>query len=159
MPLLPSVLAAGLNQIGFPKDASAVADAWFTAWWDYAQGMSYLQPGGGGRSAVEGSFKGIIMGVASPGLSEPQFFDGLGNAMKAAWATLGTTAFLLPAYSSATPAPAPFTPMAISIISIGKASSSNQTPRSQLADAIHSWTITNMAIPVTPPGGPPVPFS
>jgi hypothetical protein len=159
MPLLPSVLEAELMNIDAeggpnPKDKPAVAQAWFNAWWKYAQNMTYLTPGGGGRALVESSFKGILMGGLEPIPVPMPFFLALGSAMLAAWGTLGTPATLLPPILSLIPQPAPFAPIGVAVVPVGLASKEKQPPRAMLATLIHTWTITAQAVGPTGPVGP-----
>lgn len=137
-----------------PKNKQQVAQAWFDAWWAYAQNMTYLTPGGGGKSLVESSFKGILMGGLEPGPVPMPFFLALGGAMMAAWGTLGTPATLLPPILSLIPQPAPFAPMGVAVVPVGIASKNKQAPRAMLAGLIHGWTITAQAVGPTGPVGP-----
>jgi hypothetical protein len=137
-----------------PKNKQEVAQAWFNAWWTYAQNMTYLIPGGGGRVLVESSFKGILMSGLEPSPVPITFFTALGSAMLASWGTLGTPATLTPPILSLIPQPAPFGPMGLAIVPVGLASSDKQVPRAMLAGLIHGWTITAQAVGPTGPVGP-----
>lgn len=159
MPLLPNVLQAELMKLDDksgpnPKNKQETAQAWFDAWWKYAQNMTYLTPGGGGKALVESSFKGILMGGLEPSMDPTSFFNQLGVAMLASWGTLGTPASLMPPILSLIPQPAPFGPMGLAIVPIGMASSDKQAPRAMLATLIHTWTITAQAVGPTGPVGP-----
>ena len=157
MPLLPNVLQAellNLDSDGGAKDVAAAAGKWFNAWWTYAQNMTYLVPGGGGRPLVESSFKGILLAGLSPSTDATLFFTMLGTAMTAAWATLGTPASLTPPILSLIPAPAPFGPMAAPVVPVGLAASNKAIPRTLLATLIHTWTITIQAVGPSGPVGP-----
>jgi hypothetical protein len=159
MPLLPSTLSSGLIKLDDPsgpnpKNIPAVAQAWFNLWWDYAQNMTYLVPGGGGRPLVESSFKSILMGGLSPVPVPITFFVALGTAMLAAWATLGTPATLTPPIVSLIPQPVPFAPAGVAIVPIGMASKDKKLPRAALATLIHTWTITAQAVGPSGPVGP-----
>jgi len=159
MPLLPNVLEAELMNIDAeggpnPKNNQEVAQAWFNAWWAYAQNMTYLTPGGGGRVLVESSFKGILMGGLEPIPVPLPFFLALGGAMAASWASLGIPGILLPPLLSLTPQSTPFAPMGVAIVPVGIASKEKKPPRAMLAGLIHAWTITGQAVGPTGPIGP-----
>jgi hypothetical protein len=159
VPLLPNILEQELVKLDAsggpnPKDKQQAAQAWFNVWWTYAQNMTYLIPGGGGRALVESSFKGILMGALEPVPVPVVFFTALGNAMLAAWGTLGTPATLTPPILSLIPQPAPFGPMGLAIVSMGLASKEPKPPRAMLAGLIHTWTITAQAVGPTGPVGP-----
>lgn len=156
MPLLPNILEAELKKLDDQKldDMEKTAQAWFNAWWAYAQNMTYLMPGGGGRALVEQSFKGILMGGLSPIPVPITFFTMLGNAMMASWATLGTPATLMPPILSLIPQPAPFGPMGVGVVPVGLASKDKGPPKATLAALIHAWTITGQAVGPTGPVGP-----
>jgi hypothetical protein len=159
MPLLPNVLQEELMKIDDPsgpnpKNKAEVAQAWFDAWWKYAQNMTYLIPGGAGRVLVESSFKGILMGGLEPLPVPLPFFLALGGAMMAAWGTLGTPLTLMPPVLSLIPQPAPFAPMGLAVVPVGIVSSTKQVPRAMLAGLIHGWTITAQAVGPAGPLGP-----
>lgn len=159
MPLLPSILEQGLIQLDSPsgpnpKNTRETAQAWFEAWWAYAQGMTYLIPGGGGRPLVEESFKGILMAGLAPSPVPLTFLTSLGGAMAAAWVTLGTPATLLPGVISLVPQPVPFGPLGLAVVPVGLVSSQKGPPRAMLAGLIHGWTITAQAVSPAGPIGP-----
>jgi hypothetical protein len=159
MPLLPNVLEAELMKLDAddgpnPKNKQEVAQAWFNAWWAYAQNMTYLVPGGGGRALVESSFKGILMGGLEPIPVPLPFFLALGSAMLASWASLGIPGILTPPLLSLIPQAAPFGPIGVAIVPVGLASSDKKVPRAMLAGLIHTWTITGQAVGPTGPIGP-----
>jgi hypothetical protein len=156
MPLLPNVLEAQLKQLDTKKldTVEKTAQAWFDAWWAYAQNMTYLVPGGGGRVLVEQSFKGILMGGLQPIPVPITFFTMLGNAMLASWASLGTPATLIPPILSLIPQPAPFGPMGVGVVPVGLATKEQGPPKQMLATLIHTWTITAQAVGPTGPVGP-----
>jgi hypothetical protein len=159
MPLLPNILQAELVKLDAdggpnPKNTQETAQAWFNAWWTYAQNMTYLVPGGAGRALVESSFKGLLMGGLEPIPVPLPFFMALGGAMMAAWGTLSSPASLIPPILSLVPQPAPFGPMGVAVVPVGMASNEKQAPRAMLATLIHTWTITAQAVGPSGPIGP-----
>lgn len=159
MPLNPSVLQAELVKLDDPngpnpKNKQETAQAWFNAWWKYAQNMTYLIPGGGGKALVESSFKGILIGGLELVPIPLPFFMALGAAMLASWATLGTPVTLTPPILSLIPQPVPFGPLGVVVVPIGLVSSDKQVPRAMLATLIHTWTITAQAVSPVGPIGP-----
>jgi hypothetical protein len=159
MPLLPNILQAELVKLDAqngpnPKNTQETAQAWFNAWWAYAQNMTYLVPGGGGRALVESTFKATLMGGLEPIPVPLPFFLALGGAMMAAWSTLGTPASLTPPILSLSPQPAPFAPIGVAVVPVGLASQEKQAPRAMLAGLIHTWTITAQAVGPSGPVGP-----
>lgn len=152
MPLDPSSLKTELMNIQDdqgPKDEAAAAERWTKAWKTYAGGMIYLAPGAAELMAQ--SFKGVISSAFAPVPVPIVFFLALEGAMRAGWAS----AILTPPLISLIPAPVPFAPIGLAAtVSLGLASDKKDPPCGALATAIHTWTITHIAVGPTGPVGP-----
>lgn len=152
MPLDPSQLKSELMNIqddNGPKDESAAADRWTKAWKTYAAGMIYLAPGA--AEVMAQSFRGVIAAAFVPVPAPIVFFTALEGAMRAGWAS----AILTPPLISLTPAPSPFAPVGLAAtVALGLASKTKDPPCGALATAIHTWTITHIAVGPSGPVGP-----
>lgn len=161
MPLLPPVLAQGLIKLdepSAPQSPSEVAQKWFDAWWAYASGMVFLNPGtlAGAKATVQGLFIGILTPGAIPNPVPLTFFLALEGAMRASWAVLGTPLFLTPPLLAAIPAPVPLTPLLLAVVPVGLVSPIKPPPRILMATIIDVWTRTHI---VNGPSGPVGPFT
>jgi hypothetical protein len=160
MPLLPTTLTNGLLNLDIPSpppDATTAAQRWFDAWWAYASGMVFLNPGtlAAARSAAQGPFLGILTGVCVPLPVPGTFFLALESAMRAAWLTLATPAFLTPPVVTATPSPLVLAPLMIGIVPVGLVSPTPQPSRILLSTLIDAWTRGYIAMTAIPaPAGP-----
>ena len=152
MPLAKATLESALAAIPLQDSASTAGQAWFDAWWKYAQLATSLIPGGGGRSKVESAFVATMTAACQGVESKTAFFDALKKAMAAAWQTLGTPADLLTPGASITPATGPF------VVS-PKPEQNQPTPSGSYADTVHTWTITHMVPQTPPPTVPPIPLA
>ena len=157
MPLLSSTLADALAAIGPQKTIDAAAEKWFKAWFDFASGMVLLAGATGAESSLKSSFVSTLKGGMDPANSASSFLDAWENAQKTAWLILGASPYLLPAFASTVPAPAPLAPTLTAVPALGIKSTTADPPCQAFALATYLWTITYTAIPIA--GGPPVPFS
>lgn len=154
MPLNPVTLTDALiNLDAGAQDVTSAALAWAEAWWEYASGMTYLNPGT--LVASQALAVPAFMGAIVPGLvfgQPPVFFGALELAMRTGWAALGTPVSLLPTYLSITPAPAPFAPTGLTVVSVGMAAPAKEPVRAMLATLIDTWTRTHLVVQSVPPG-------
>lgn len=152
--LLPPLFADVLNRIDEPSPPTTAIEAaqrWTDAWWQFAEGMSYLNPATlvASKASATSAFLGVITGAFTPQADATPFLWALEGAMRAGWATLSSPLSLLPPFISITPAPAPFAPLAAYIPTVGVNSLSKVTSRLQLATIIYTWTLTNLAVTPT----------
>jgi hypothetical protein len=159
MPLLPTTLTDALTAIddnGGPADTFAAAQKWSEAWWKYAAGMVYLNPGSltASQQLATSAFQGVILAGFAPIPAPIAFFSVLDLAMRAGWASVSSPASLLTPVLSLTPAPLPFGPLGVTVVPVGLASPSKSPPRTLLATLIHTWTITIIAVGMSGPIGP-----
>lgn len=159
MPLLPTTLVTGLNNLESPeppKNTVETAQRWTDLWWDYASGCIYLFPASlvASKALATSVFRPLISVALLPCPIPLTFFLGLEGAMRAAWATLSTPVSLTPPLLSITPAPIPFAPLGLAMIPVGMLSPTKQPPRVLLAALIHTWTITHIVVGPSGPVGP-----
>lgn len=160
MPLLPTTLTQALLDLDVPQppaDPTSTALKWFDAWWAYASGMVFLNPGtlAAARGAAMGPFIGALLPACAPSPVPGVFFLALEGAMRGAWLALATPAFLLPPVVTAVPVPIPFAPLALAVVPVGLAAPEKTPPRALLASIIDGWTRGHIAMTAVPaPVGP-----
>jgi hypothetical protein len=169
MPLLPPVLIASL--IGLdepaPKTPFDTADAWFRAWWQYAQQMTYWNPLTlpVTEQAARAVFVPIVLPAVVPNPVPGIFYAALEVALIAGWvAGSAIPGSLLPAFTPVPlippPVPGVLTTALVATAAIGLASPSKIPVRTAMALAIDPWTRLFLAtpIPVPPVQPPPIPI-
>lgn len=156
MPLIPNLLSNNLSQIDDTPNQSIpdVAGKWFNAWWQYAQGMVFLTPGGAGQTLVQAPFIGALTGGLTFNAAPIAFFLALETAMRTSWGILGTPVGLLSPAIAAIPAPVPLAPILLSTVAIGMPSAAKAPVRAAMASIIDTWTRLFIAVGPTGPIGP-----
>ena len=166
MPLSPLTLTNALLSLDQPAPLSleASAEAWFSAWWKYAQEMSYWNPAllPVAEAAARTAFLGFIIPAMVPNPVPLTFFLGLESAMVAAWPAASLTpGTLIPAYAPIPIAPAAYVPgilantLVSTVVPLGLASQFKDPPIMAIANAIAAWTPLSFVAFL--PGSPPVP--
>lgn len=167
MPLLQPVLAQALIALDEPQPPTSpaeTAEAWFKAWWTYAQQMTFWLPGPTlllAEAAARPVFVAALLPACIPNPVPGIFYLALEVAQVTAWATSGAVpGALLPAYiPGVLPLLVPpFVPGVLSAalvatVPIGFASPTKDPVRIAMATAIALWT--PLSFGVTLLAGPP----
>lgn len=166
MPLLTPTLIDALIKMDEPEPPQTpeeTAEAWFKAWWAYAQQMSYWNPAtltlvG---QAVYPAFIGALLPGCIPNPIPGTLYLAFELANIAAWvAGSAIPLSLLPAYAPVPlippPVPGALTLALVATVPVGLASPSKEPVRIAMGIAIDLWTHLFMATPVA--GPPPIPI-